>query len=651
MAVRTGIVVGESRAAGAKAVMERRLTAILAADVVGYSRLMGANEVGTLQALQQHHAELVVPEIARHRGRIVKLTGDGLLAEFASVVGAVESAMAIQRAMPGRNADVPEDRRIAYRIGINLDDVIVQDDDLFGDGVNIAARLEGIARPGGVAVSQSVHDNVENRLDVSFADRGPQHLKNIAMPVRVFDVVLGIDGGSTTMADPMAMASPSIAVLPFTNMSGDAEQEYFSDGITEDLITDLSKISALFVVGRHTSFTYKNLPSHLDRIAAELGVRFLLEGSVRKAGNRIRITAQLIDGCTGGHLWAERYDRDLTDIFAIQDEITKAIVEQLRVRLLPEEMTIFGQTPTENVEAYNLYLKGREYFHNPTKAFLQLARQMFVRAAELDRSFARAFAGTANCDARLVGWYGVRVPLEEILDLASKALELDPRLAEAHAARGEALRVAGRYEEATAAFEQALALDPNSFEANLAYARLARGVGNLEKSVDLFIRALEVQPNDYQAPLLVQSILHALGRDEEAEKYARLGLDRAEEALRLHPEGSRPAQLAGPTAAIMGDRAAAIRWIDRALWIDPDDAQALYNVACTWSLLGEVDKALNVLEVWAECGGALARNWLERDPDLDPIRTHPRFVKLLDSFNARLGEQALPTASASPQLS
>lgn len=624
--------------------MERRLTAILAADVVGYSRLMGANEVGTLQALQDLHAELVNPGIARHGGRIVKLTGDGLLAEFPSVVGAMECAIAIQQAMPPRNAEVPEDRRIEFRMGINLDDVIVQGDDLFGDGVNVAARLEGIARPGGIAVSQSVRDNVENRLDVSFADRGQQRLKNIAMPVRVFDVVLASGGVPAMMADPMAtiMANPSIAVLPFTNMSGDADQEYFSDGITEDIITDLSKISALFVVGRHTSFTYKNMPAHLERIAADLGVHFLLEGSVRKAGNRIRITAQLINGSTGGHLWADRYDRDLTDIFAIQDEITSAIVQQLRLRLLPEEMSIFGQSPTENVEAYNLYLKGRDYFHNPTKAFLELARQMFVRAAELDPGFARAYAGIANCDARLVGWYGRRIPLDEILAMSGKALDLDPRLAEAHAARGEALRVAGRYEEAASAFDEALTLDPNSFEANLAYARLSRGTGDLEKSVDLFIRALEVQPADYQAPLLVQGILRALGRNDEAEKYARLGLVRAEEAMRLHPEGSRPAQLAAPAAALLGEREDAIRWIERALWADPDDAQAQYNVACAWSVLGEVEHALDVLEGWAARGGVLARNWLECDPDFDNIRNHPRFTRLLQSFKAQQLELTQP---------
>jgi len=614
--------------------VERRLTAILAADVVGYSRLMGANEVGTLQGLQKHQAELLEPEITARGGRIVKLTGDGMLVEFASVLSAVECACAIQRAMPARNADVPEDRRIEFRIGVHVGDVIVQDNDLFGDGVNVASRIEGVARPGGVAVSQSARDHIGNKLDLIFEDRGLEQLKNINLPVQIHDIVLdppsvNVSGGSRDVS--IADEKPTIAVLPFTNMSGDREQEYFSDGISEDIITDLSKISGLFVVGRHTSFAYKTKAENLEQVARELGVRFLLEGSVRKAGNRLRITAQLIDGSTGGHLWAERYDRDLTDIFVIQDEITEAIVDQLKIRLLPEERKEIGQAPTGNVEAYNFYLKGRDFFHNPTKGSLLLARQMFERAAELDPAFARAYAGMASCDARLAGWYGVRIPVDDILAMAGKALGREPGLAEAYAARGEALRVAGRSDEAVTAFEQALALDPNSFEANLSFARHARGIGQLERSAELFIRALEVQPNDYQAPILLQSILLALNRNEEAEKYGRLGLARAEETLRLHPEGSRPAQLGACVHARAGNREETIRWIERALWVDPNDAQAQYNVACAWAIIGEPERALEMLESWSKQGGVLARNWLERDPDLISIRSHPHYARLLKS--------------------
>ena len=289
--------------------MERRLAAILAADVVGYSRLMGANEVGTLTGLKTHRAELIDPTIANFQGRIVKLTGDGMLVEFASVVGAVECAIDVQRGMRRRNVDVPEDRRIEFRIGLHLGDVIVDDDDIFGDGVNVASRIEGVAKPGGVAVSSAVRDHIGNKLDLTFEDMGDQALKNIEFPVKVFNVVVGhaaTVAHSGEPAEEIADADkPSIAVLPFNNMSGDPEQEYFSDGITEDIITDLSKVSGLFVIGRNTSFTYKGKAVDLPEVAAKLGVKFILEGSVRKAGQRVRVTGQLIDGATGGHIWAE----------------------------------------------------------------------------------------------------------------------------------------------------------------------------------------------------------------------------------------------------------------------------------------------------------------------------------------------------------
>jgi adenylate cyclase len=633
--------------------MERRLTAILAADVVGYSRLMGANEVGTLQDMQKHQAELIEPEVAARQGRIVKLTGDGMLIEFPSVVGAVECACAVQREMRTRNADLPQDRRIEFRMGINLGDVIVQGEDLFGDGVNVAARLEGIARPGGLAVSQSVRDHVGNKLDLVFRDKGDQQLKNIAQPVRVYDVVLepeGVrdasDGFATVGAD-----RPSIAVLPFTNMSGDPEQEYFSDGIAEDIITDLSKISKLFVVGRNTSFSYKGMSLQLPKVASDLGVKYLLEGSVRKAGQKVRVTAQLIDGPSGGHLWADRYDRDLTDIFAIQDDITRAIVDQLRVRLVAGEKQAIGQPPTANVEAYTYYLRGRQYFHNTTKWFLGLSRQMFTRAIELDPNYAQAYAGLALAGTRLSSWFGEPTPMAEILAISRKAIELAPSSAAAHAAHGEALSAIGNRDEAESAFEQALQLDPDSFEANLFYGRHWVVAGDYQRSLSYFVRATEVQPDDCQAPFLLEASLRALGRAAEGVPYARMAVKRAEEALRKHPESSRPAQLGATALAAIGETEEAKRWIERALAIDPDDIHIKYNAACVWAQLGEPDKALDLLEQWAFISGRLNRDWMLHDPDLDSLRHHPRHQKLVALIDARLAEQAQPMASASPQPS
>ena len=324
--------------------MERRLTAILAADVVGYGRLMGVDEAGTLSALNQIRTEVIDKDIAQHQGRIVKLTGDGVLAEFPSVVSAVACAVEIQEEIGKRNVDVPQDRRIEFRIGVNLGDVIVEGEDIFGDGVNVAVRLEGIADSGGVTISQSVRDHVGNRLDFNFADLGEQELKNIEKPIRAYNVsVKDSAPGTNNRMARQRDKRPSIAVLPFTNMSGDPEQEYFSDGITEDIITDLSKISGLFVVARHTAFTYKGKAVKLQQVGRELGVDFILEGSVRKAGGRVRITGQLVNTKDADHLWADRFDRELTDIFAIQDEITHAIVEQLKIQLHPQEKDSIGQ--------------------------------------------------------------------------------------------------------------------------------------------------------------------------------------------------------------------------------------------------------------------------------------------------------------------
>jgi adenylate cyclase len=622
--------------------VERRLTAILAADVVGYSRLMGANEVGTLQALQEHQAELVEPEIAARQGRVVKLTGDGILVEFPSVVNAVECAITIQRAMRVRNVEIPEDRRIEFRMGINLGDVIVQGDDLFGDGVNVASRLEGIADRGGIAISQSVRDHVANKLDLAVEDRGDQQLKNIAEPVRVYGIVL--DPKPAAAAPGMTAViqeKPSIAVLPFTNMSGDPEQEYFSDGIAEDIITDLSKVSALFVVGRNTSFTYKGMSLQLPKVASDLGVKFLLEGSVRKAGERVRVNAQLIDGPTGGHLWADRYDRDLTDIFAIQDDITKAIVDQLKIRLVPGEKQAIGQTPTDNVEAYTYYLRGRQYFHNSTRWFLGLARQMFLRATELDPMFARAYAGLAICNTRLASWFGEPIPTDEILATAGKALALAPDLAEAHAARGEVLSASGkgRDNEAEAEFERALKIDPNNFEANLFYARHLTRVGHAERAVSHFIRATEVQPDGFEAPLLLYQGLRSLGRLDEGREYALMGLKRAEEALRKFPESSRPAQLGACQLASLGEAEKAKQWMERALAIDPDDPNIKYNAACMWAQLGETERALDLLERWASYVGRQSKDWMLQDPDLDSLRDHPRYQEILDLIEVRMTER------------
>ena len=427
-----------------------------------------------------------------------------------------------------------------------------------------------------------------------------------------------------------ADADHSICVLPFINMSGDPEQEYFSDGITEDIITDLSKVSARSVIARNTAFTFKGKASD-GEVARTLGVSHVLEGSVRKAGNRVRITAQLIDGGNGSHLWAERYDRDLTDIFAVQDEISGAIVDALRVKLRPSEKRAIRNRGTANVEAYDYYLKGRQFFHNTTRNYLQIGRRMFEKAVELDPAYARAYAGIVGCDTRLNEWYAEGIPTVSILATADKALELEPDLAEAHAARGSALADAGRHADAEAAFQRALELDPDSYDAVYSYARYSVTVDQSERAAELFIRAVEIEPDDSQAPLLAHIPLRKIGRMEEAKKYARLGLKRAEKALRLHPESSRPAQLGACVLAALGEKEQAKEWLARALAVDPDDNAARYNAVCCLAQIGETERALDLLEIWANYMGSEASRWMLADPDIDPLRGHPRYKAIIDA--------------------
>jgi TolB-like protein/class 3 adenylate cyclase len=422
--------------------VERKLTTILAADVVGYSRLMAADEAGTLAQLKAHRKELIEPKAAAYHGRVVKLIGDGILMEFGSVVDAVTFAVEVQRAMVLRNSDVPEDQRITYRIGINIGDIIVEGDDIYGDGVNVAARLEALANPGGICVARNVHSQVEAKVDLAFKDLGEQEVKNIPKPVQVFKVLLGssvtdqnvtaasaasrswrwpVAAGGLAMLvivagvavsqkpwapheEPTSEANmafplpdkPSIAVLPFHNMSKDESQEYFADGMTEDLITDLSKISGLFVIARNSSFSYKGQKVTVGQVAEELGVRYVLEGSVRRAGDEVRINAQLIDATTGGHLWAERYDGTLDDIFDLQDSVTAQIVAALAVSLTGEEQAERVRHGTENALAHDSYLQGWARYKLLTPEDLKEAVPFFEEAIRLDPNYAQAHAALAS---------------------------------------------------------------------------------------------------------------------------------------------------------------------------------------------------------------------------------------------------------------
>ena len=392
--------------------VERRLTAILAADVAGYSRLMGLDEAGTLAKLRGHRRELIDPKISEHKGRIVKTTGDGLLVEFPSVVEAVACAVAVQRGIAERNAGMPEEQRIVFRVGVNLGDIIVEDDDIHGDGVNVAARLEGIAEPGGICISGTVRDHIGDRLDLTFEDQGEQTFKNIARPGRVYRVHLGtMERAPTTSSVETTLTlslpdKPSIAVLPFQNMSGDPEQEYFVDGMVEEIITALSRIRWLFVIARNSTFTYKGQAVDVKRVGRELGVRYVLEGSVRKAGNRVRITAQLIDAETGTHLWADRFDGSLEDVFDLQDKIALSVAGVIEPALQAAEMRRSAARPTTDLTAYDLYLRALAAFFPITKERMFEALELLEQAIAIDRHYGPALSWAAMCHVNVVrdGW-------------------------------------------------------------------------------------------------------------------------------------------------------------------------------------------------------------------------------------------------------
>ena len=453
---------------------------------------------------------------------------------------------------------------------------------------------------------------------------------HVATLVATVSGLLGQAAGPAGAAPAEGAQRPSIAVLPFNNMSGDPEQEYFSDGITEDIITDLSKVSGLFVVARNTAFTYKGKPVKVQEVSEELGVTYILEGSVRKSGSRVRVTGQLIDGRDGGHVWADRYDRDLTDIFAIQDEITHAIVEQLKVKLLPQEKRSIAQAPTANIEAYTYYLRGRQFLHRHSKSYYQLARRMFAKAVELDPAYARAYAGIADCDSFLFLHYHVDIAIDSILATSARAIELDAGLAEAHASRGLALSLAQRSEEAMAEFERAIALDPTLFEAHYFYARACFAQNRLERAAELFERAAELKPDDYQSLILLIQIYRSLGREQDIAGVARRGIERAEHELSLHPENPRPAYMGANALLALGEVERAKEWLTRAMAIDPDDILTQYNVACVYSRLGDLEPAFDLVERLLPHANYETKAWIQLDSDFDALRGHPRYQRVLE---------------------
>ena len=558
---------------------KRKLTAILSADVIGYSRLMRDDEEATVRDLATRRI-LIAEIIQQHHGRVVDSPGDNILAEFASVVDAVNGAIKFQDELKKTNTGIAQDRRMEFRIGINLGDVIEEEERIYGDGVNIAARVEGLSAAGGISISGTVYEHIKDKLSIGYHYLGEQDVKNIPEPVRVYRLLTDPEDAGTmigaekpkvgkwrwavlgaiaiiilvagiyttwnygqrptvevTSVESMALPlpdKPSIAVLPFDNLSGDPEQDYFSDGITEDLIVDLSKISGLFVIARNSVFVYKGKPVKIAEVGRDLGVRYVLEGSVRRADNKIRITAQLVDASTEGHLWAQRYDRDLKEIFSLQDDVTQRIVAALAVKVTEDEQKRLLRRYTDNMEAYDYYLRGLEYFSKLTKETNILARQMLQRAIDLDPQFAAAYAllGLAHSQEWTQGWSQDPQPLEHAFELAQKAIALDETLPLGYVILGEVYLHKKKHEKAIAAQQKAIALSPNDADGIGGLGGILTWAGRPEETIGLAKKAMRLNPM-YPTEYLwnLGHAYYLMGRIEEAVETLNRARDRSSEYI------------------------------------------------------------------------------------------------------------------------
>ena len=536
--------------------VERRLAAILAVDVAGYSRLMGADEEGTHERLKAHFAELIHPKVTEHRGRVVKNTGDGLLSEFPSVVDAVRCALEVQREMIARNAATPAGHRIEFRMGINVGDIIIEASDIFGDGVNIAARLEALAEPGGICLSAAAHEQVRDRLDLAFDDLGEQQVKNIARPVRTYRVALG--ASSRAALPPLSLPDkPSLAVLPFQNMTGDAEQEYFVDGMVEEITTAIARLPWLFVIARNSAFTYKGKAIDVKQVAQELGVRYVLEGSVRKAGNRVRITGQLIDTTTGAHIWAERFDGALDDIFELQDQVASSVAGAMEPKLRQSEIERASRKPTANLTAYDLYLRALAQSYRLTEDGVAEALVLARQALVIDPSYAPAAALVGWCRVlqRVRGWGALSdEDIAEACLLARQALEAERDDAETiRQAAWSLFALAGEVAMAAAALDRVLTRNPNA-----ARAWSARGI----------IHALRNEP---------EAAIEAIERARRLSPFDRHAFGYAVNIAVAHLVARRFEQ--------------AIEWADRALHDQPRTVVGMRAKVVALAHLGHLDKA------------------------------------------------------------
>jgi adenylate cyclase len=556
--------------------VERRLAAVLAADVAGYSSLMGHDEEGTLAQLKSFRKSLVDPAISEHRGRIVKTTGDGMLAEFASAVDAARCAIEVQRGMAEQNTGVPQELRIEFRIGIHLGDIIIDDNDIFGDGVNIAARLEGLAEPGGISISDDAYRQVRGKVDIAFEDMGAQTLKNIPEPMRVWRIrVNNVVTSAMPMypsggnVEPHPREKCSIAVLPFQNLSGDPEQDYFTDGVVDDIITALSRFRYWFVIARNSSFTYKGRAVDIKKVGRELGVRYVLEGGVRKAAGKVRITCQLVDAATGLNLWADRFEGDLTDIFVLQDEVAVKVISAVGPKVTRTEIEWAAQQAPRNLSAYDLHLRGVQHYFTGTPAGVAEALRLFYLALELDPRYGRAAVMAGSCIILNIGTghsVDAKSEAQEAKRLLQLALSIDEHDADTLALGGHITAWAGDFDTAIEMVDRSIALNPNSAAAWRLRGWTYQYVGQAEEAVRSFERSIPLSPLD---PMLYSTFTGMalafirLQRFDEAVVVA-------EKALRKNQTYSPIYRCLAAALAHLGRDAEAKEALVRLLELEPD---------------------------------------------------------------------------------
>jgi adenylate cyclase len=609
--------------------LPHHLAALWFADIAGYSARVVEDERGALQLVEILQA-LSRSTVQRHEGRVVKFLGDAVLAEFPSTEMAVRAAAVLSKEYAEQSAKTG--RAHDLRIGVHLGDVALDaDGDLYGDGVNAAARIEAAVNPGQVVVSEDVWRQIRGREGFRFEPFGNRNLKGVGsidLYVVTLDESLAATEERSQRGEQGKERIRSIAVLPFADLSAERDQEHFSDGVAEEILNALSKVGGLHVPARTSCFAFRGVSLDAREIGKRLGVETLLDGSIRKAGKRVRISVQLVDASNGYQLWSERFDREIEDIFAIQDEIARSVLESLGLALTEREEFRFLKPTTTNIEAYEFYLRGRKLYHKWTRQSVKFARQMFERAVKVDPDFAAAWAGLANAYVDLFRWSRKPRDLEEAKRASENALKLNPNSAEAHVSVGQALAIQRRYEEAAIAFDRAIKEDPTVYEAYYLYGRAMVESGDVEKAVELFEKAQQVRPDDYESHTLRAQALTELGREDEARHANQVAVECIEKHLELNPDEARAYSLGASVLIRLGQNERSKQWTQQAMTLAPADPLVLYNAACNWALLGETDHALDGLERAIEAGVAVG-DWINHDPDFASLRGHPRFQAIV----------------------